>query len=177
MNLPTKITFIRICMVPVFVIFLLIDNTACRYISAIIFIVAALTDSLDGYLARSRNLVSNLGKFLDPLADKILVCAALICLVAINLVPAWVLIIIVFREFAVTGLRTLVVADGLVVAASRLGKIKTVSQMLAVIFLILANLPWCYAIGTVLLYVALFFTVYSGVDYFLKCKSVLFNSK
>ena len=136
-----------------------------------VFIAASFTDFLDGYLARKNNQVTNFGKIMDPLADKLLVAAALICLVQLGDVPAWIAILILGREFAVTGLRSVAAAEGIVVAASKLGKFKTVTQMIALILLILkADVVAVtgYNIGMIFLYLALFMTLYSGIDYFVK---------
>lgn len=139
-------------------------------VAAIIFIFASFTDWLDGYIARRDNLVTNFGKFADPLADKLLVSAALIVLIELGLAPAWVVVVIISREFAVTGLRLLLVEEGgTVLAAAWPGKIKTVTQLLAIIFLLMNDFPLAWTgvpIGSILLYIALIFTVYSGVDYF-----------
>lgn len=175
MNLPNKITVIRILMIPFFIAALLIDFPFHQPLAAVLFIVAALTDSLDGYLARSRNLITDFGKFMDPLADKLLVCSALICFVQLGSVPAWVVIIIIAREFAITGLRTLAAADGIVIAASKWGKAKTVSQMIAIIIILFNNWPFALInipADTIMIYVATILTIISGVDYFLLNKKV-----
>lgn len=163
-NIPNLLTIIRIFMVPIFLILTSInDNLTVHIIAAIIFALASFTDYLDGYLARKWKVVSNFGKFADPLADKILVMSAFIMLVGLNLAPAWVAAVIICRELAVTGLRLLLVeTGGTVLAAAMPGKIKTVTQMLAVILLL------CHLnlLGTIMLYISLFFTLYSGYDYF-----------
>lgn len=145
-------------------------------IAAIIFIFASFTDWLDGYIARRDNLVTNFGKFADPLADKLLVSAALIVLIELGLAPAWVVVVIISREFAVTGLRLLLVEEGgTVLAAAWPGKIKTVTQLLAIIFLLMNDFPLAWTglpIGSILLYIALIFTVYSGVDYFYNARDL-----
>lgn len=181
MNLPNKLTMFRIFMIPVFMLLLIFRNATGGYtaptgivsgttiswlqvIAMVVFAVASATDWLDGHIARARHLVTNFGKFADPLADKMLTMTAFIFLVSLNLAPAWVVAIIVCRELAVTGLRLIVVEnDGEVIAAKMPGKIKTTAQMLSIIFLLVGD-PWY--IGTVLLYVALVFAVYSGCDYF-----------
>lgn len=148
-------------------------------IGSIIFIIAAITDGIDGYIARKHHLVTDMGKFLDPLADKLLVSAAFIILVELGAAPSWVIIVIISREFAITGLRLILAGGGEVVAANQLGKIKTVAQILAIVFLLLnepifgaMNIPF----GMIMLYIALIFTIWSGADYFYKNRHVLLNS-
>lgn len=175
MNIANRITLIRISMIPLFLGILLFNIPYSKTIAAVIFAVAAGTDGVDGYLARARKEVTNLGKFLDPLADKLLITSALIYLVEINQVAAWIAIIIVAREFAVTGLRTIAVGKGIVIAASSWGKIKTVSQVIAVVILLLHELfasLTVFPIGQVALYVAAIVTVLSGIDYFVKARGV-----
>lgn len=177
MNLPNKITMIRIVLIPFFVFFMLTDYVAySNYIAAGIFIVASLTDTLDGYLARKYNLVSNFGKFVDPLADKLLVCSALVCFVAIpeNPMPAWGVIVIISRDFIISGFRLVASDAGVVIAASWWGKIKTVVQMLMSILLIFDF------DGTVIdtteyvfIYAAIILTIISLVDYLWKNWKVL----
>ncbi|GAE91545.1 CDP-diacylglycerol-glycerol-3-phosphate 3-phosphatidyltransferase [Gracilibacillus boraciitolerans JCM 21714] len=149
-------------------------------IAMIIFAVASATDWLDGYYARKYNLVTNLGKFLDPMADKLLVSAAFILLIALEMAPAWVVIIIISREFAVTGLRLVAAGEGIVLAAGQMGKLKTVLQILAIIVMLLHNVPFS-AIGIpvdmILLYAALVLTIVSGVEYFVKNWNVMGASK
>lgn len=148
-------------------------------IGGIIFIVASITDWLDGYIARKNNLVTNMGKFLDPLADKLLVSAAFIILVELGTAPSWIIIVIISREFAVTGLRLILAGGGEVVAANQLGKIKTVAQILAIISLLLNNIYFesiGVPFGMIMLYIALVFTVWSGADYFYKNRHVLLKS-
>src|SRR5690625_910537 len=145
-----------------------------------LFILASATDWVDGYYARKYNLVTNLGKFLDPLADKLLVSAALILLVEMGLAPAWIVIIIISREFAVTGLRLVAAGEGIVLAASNMGKLKTVTQMLAIILLLLHNFPFSYLafpFATIVLYIAMIVTAISGYDYFVKNLHVMKESK
>lgn len=184
MNLPNKLTVLRIFMIPVFILLAVVpmnlgvmhvlgvDLPVAQLLAAIIFAVASVTDWLDGKIARARNLVTNFGKFADPLADKMLVMTAFIILVEMGKAPSWVVSIIVCRELAVTGLRLLLVEEsGEVLAAAWPGKIKTASQMFAIIFLLLNNLPFeafHVPMDQILLYVCLFFTIYSGVDYFVK---------
>jgi CDP-diacylglycerol--glycerol-3-phosphate 3-phosphatidyltransferase len=154
-------------------LFLLIRVPYGEYIAAAIFILAASTDGLDGYIARKRKQITNFGKLLDPLADKLLISAALISLVELKQISAWVAVIIIGREFFVTGLRAVVASEGVIIAASKLGKYKTVSQIIAISALLLSDflelfLP--FNLGLYAMYVAVFFTVWSGVDYFVKAK-------
>jgi CDP-diacylglycerol--glycerol-3-phosphate 3-phosphatidyltransferase len=145
-------------------------------VAAVIFILAAATDGLDGYIARKRHQVTVLGKFMDPLADKLLVSAALISLVELGEVPAWIAWIILGREFAVTGLRAIASADGVVISASKLGKIKTVTQVISISAILLHDWPFSLIgipFGQPVLYIALFFTVISGIDYLLKSRKYL----
>jgi CDP-diacylglycerol--glycerol-3-phosphate 3-phosphatidyltransferase len=175
MNLPNKITMVRIIMIPFFIAALLIEFPFHQPIAAGLFIVAALSDSLDGYLARSRNLVTDFGKFMDPLADKLLVCSALICFVQLGSVPAWIVIVIIAREFAITGLRTLAASDGIVIAASKWGKAKTMSQMIAIVIILFNNWPFSlinWPVATIMIYIATALTIYSGYDYFRLNKKV-----
>lgn len=171
-NLPNLLTVVRIVMIPIFLVFASIPESLLWHrLAAVIFAVASLTDYLDGYLARKWQVVTNFGKFADPLADKMLVMSAFIMLVGLDLAPAWVSALIICRELGVTGLRLLLVeTGGEVLAAAMPGKIKTVTQMLAVIFLLM---HWSL-LGTVMLYISLFFTLYSGYDYF-KGASFLFK--
>lgn len=192
MNLPNKITVSRIFLIPVFLIFLLaplpLGETEIagavllnsHLIATAIFIFASVTDWIDGYIARKHNLVTNLGKFLDPLADKLLVTSAFVSLVELGSAPAWIVVIILSREFAVTGLRLVASSEGEVLAASNLGKLKTWIQIIAIIMLLIQNVPF-EAIGfpfaTISLWAALIITVYSGWDYFSKNKEVLLKSR
>ncbi len=171
-NLPNSLTIVRIILIPVFLLLLSISNRLWVHVlAAIIFAIASFTDYLDGYLARKWGVVTNFGKFADPLADKMLVMSAFIMLVQLGFVPGWVASIIVCRELAVTGLRLLLVENGgQVLAAAMPGKIKTFTQMFAIIFLLF---HWT-VIGQILLYIALIFTIYSGYDYF-KGASFLFK--
>lgn len=172
MNLPNKLTFLRILMVPIFVVLMYCNFENSRLVATAVFAIASFTDFLDGYLARRDGLVTNFGKFADPLADKILVCAALICLTEIGDIPAWGVIIIIAREFAVTGLRVIAASENITIAASKLGKIKTVSQLIAMI-LLLSDIVSLYNAGLYLFYFAVLFTIISGVDYFVKNIKVL----
>ena len=180
MNLPNKLTIFRVILIPFFVIFLLLDasNQTYRYIADAIFIIASLTDMLDGKIARKYNLVTNFGKFMDPLADKLLVSAAMICLIATGQLAAWRVIIIISREFISSGFRLVASDNGIVIAASYWGKFKTVFQMLMIIVLIAnINLPFFAVLGTILTYVALILTIVSLIDYIAKNKDVLKEQK
>ncbi|MCQ4937044.1 MULTISPECIES: CDP-diacylglycerol--glycerol-3-phosphate 3-phosphatidyltransferase [Anaerotignum] len=175
MNLPNKLTMLRVILIPVFLsVLFLVPAPLNRYIAVAIFIVASLTDFLDGYLARKWNLVSNFGKFMDPLADKLLVMAALVSMVQLGDLASWVVIIILAREFAITGFRTLAMEAKIVMAASWWGKVKTTVQMIMII-VVLLNLPFpgISIIEMLLVGLAVFFTILSGVDYIVKNKQVL----
>ncbi|MFB4211189.1 CDP-diacylglycerol--glycerol-3-phosphate 3-phosphatidyltransferase [Shouchella sp. JSM 1781072] len=191
MNLPNKITIARICLIPIFMLFLLVDLplgevellnetiSVSVLIAAFIFIIAAGTDWLDGYYARKLNLITSFGKFIDPLADKLLVTAALIGLVEVQFIPAWIAIVIISREFIVTGIRLVAAAEGDVIAASNLGKWKTLTQMIAIIATLLHNIPFSalsFPFADLMLYVAAILTIWSGVDYFMKNKHILLKS-
>ncbi|MFS0688032.1 CDP-diacylglycerol--glycerol-3-phosphate 3-phosphatidyltransferase [Sporosarcina sp. 179-K 8C2 HS] len=191
MNLPNKITVSRIFLIPIFIIFMVVDFgfgsfeyggtilSVEHLIGALLFIIAAATDWFDGHLARKHNLVTNMGKFLDPLADKLLVSAALIILVELGSAASWIVIIIISREFAVTGLRLLLAGGGEVVAANQLGKIKTATQLVAIASLLLNNIFFeaiNFPFGSIMLYIALFFTIWSGADYFYKNRRILLDS-
>ncbi len=171
MNLPNRVTLARIFLIPVFISVVTLRIPYGDYIAAAVFILAASTDGLDGYIARKRKMVTNLGKLMDPLADKLLVSAALIVLVELQRLPAWVALIIIGREFAVTGLRALAAADGNIIAAGWLGKIKTVTQIVAIVTLFIKDLPLLLSYLAVT--VAIFFTLWSGLDYFYRSWSVI----
>ena len=182
MNLPNKLTIFRVILIPFFVFFMLAPffEGYGNYIALAIFCVASLTDLLDGKIARKRNLVTNFGKFMDPLEDKLLVCSALICLIELNLIPSWIVIIIIAREFIISGFRLVASDNGVVIAASYWGKFKTVSQMFMVIVMVfnysLQN-EILYWIGIVLMYIALVLTLVSLIDYIAKNKDVLKEQK
>ncbi|MCM3699071.1 CDP-diacylglycerol--glycerol-3-phosphate 3-phosphatidyltransferase [Paenibacillus macerans] len=194
MNLPNRITLTRIFMIPVMLLFLLLDAGWLSYelvvgaytlpvhqlIAAVLFIVAASTDGIDGYIARKYNLVTNLGKLLDPLADKLLVSTVLIGLVSLGLCNAWIAVIIIAREFAVTGLREVALLEGSVIAASKWGKAKTITQIIAITALLLNNFPFAWLnipFDDIAIWLAAIITIYSGIDYFVKNKNVLSFSK
>jgi len=176
MNLPNKLTILRMIMIPVFLVVLYIPGLgmAGNIAAAAIFILASITDFLDGKIARKYNLVTNFGKFMDPLADKLLVCSALIALVDFDKVAAWIVIIIIAREFIISGFRLIASDNGVVIAASYWGKFKTTFQMLMVIVLILnIQMSFFQILGVILTYVALILTVVSLIDYIVKNKDVL----
>lgn len=175
MNLPNKLTILRVCLIPFFVVFLLLEggqNQTYRSISTVIFIVASLTDMLDGKIARKYNLVTNFGKFMDPLADKLLVCSALICLIELGRIPSWMVIVIISREFIISGFRLVASDNGVVIAASYWGKFKTTFQMIAVVLLIL-QIPALALVTNICLWIALILTVVSLADYVVKNRKVL----
>ena len=168
MTIATMVTTIRILLVPVFMALLLVKIPYGVFWAAAVFILAAATDGLDGYLARSRNEVTKLGILLDPLADKLLISAALVSLVQLGRISAWVAMLIIGREFAVTGLRLIAAGEGLVIPASKLGKLKTISQIVAVVA-VLISFPG----DQILLWIAVAITIWSGIDYFAKASEVL----
>ena len=174
MNLPNKLTLFRVILIPFFVVFMLVNVTgnADKWIALIIFIIASLTDLLDGKIARKYNLITDFGKFMDPLADKLLVCSALICLVSLNRIPAWIVIIIIAREFIISGFRLIAADNGRVIAASYWGKFKTTFQMIMVILMI-ADISQLFILTQVIMYAALILTVVSLVDYLVKNKDVM----
>ena len=179
MNLPNKLTILRVIMIPFFVLALLYnggENQTLRYVAAAIFIIASLTDMLDGKIARKYNLVTNFGKFMDPLADKLLVCSALICLVGLKELPAWMVIVIISREFIISGFRLVASDNGVVIAASYWGKFKTTFQMIAVVLLIV-GIPALSMVTTAVVWIALVLTVISLVDYSAKNVNVLKEGK
>ena len=175
MNTPNKLTLFRVVMIPFFVVFMLapFGGAAAKWIALAIFIIASLTDALDGYLARRDNLITDFGKFMDPLADKLLVCSALICLVELDKIPCWVVIIIIAREFIISGFRLIAADNGVVIAASYWGKFKTVSQMVMIILLIADLGGVFYTIGQIFIYLSMALTVISLIDYLIKNRNVI----
>lgn len=177
MNLPNKLTMFRVILIPFFVVFMLVDiTTVDKWIALVIFIVASLTDLLDGRIARKYNLVTNFGKFMDPLADKLLVCSALICLVELEKLPAWMVIVIIAREFIISGFRLIASDNGVVIAASYWGKFKTTFQMV-MICLLIADIAAINVITNVIVWIALVLTIVSLIDYLVKNKEVMKETK
>ena len=175
MNLPNKLTVLRVIMVPFFVFFMLTDvgGAANKWIALAIFVIASLTDMLDGKIARKYNLVTNFGKFMDPLADKLLVCSALICMIELRELPAWMVIIIISREFIISGFRLIAAENGIVIAANYWGKFKTVSQMIMII-LLLIDLGGVFDIlEQIFIWLSLALTVISLITYIWQNKNVL----
>jgi CDP-diacylglycerol--glycerol-3-phosphate 3-phosphatidyltransferase len=176
MNLPNKLTVARVILIPFFVFFLLFEpsNTTFKWVALAIFIIASLTDMLDGKIARKYNLITDFGKFMDPLADKLLVCSAMIGLIELGRIPAWIVIIIIAREFVISGFRLIAADNGRVIAASYWGKFKTTFQMIMVILMI-ANFdyPIINLLTNIIMWVALALTIISLVDYLVKNKDVM----
>ena len=178
MNLPNKLTTLRVILIIPFVVIMLTDicGDAGKWVALAIFCIASITDLLDGMIARKYNLITNFGKFMDPLADKLLVCSAMICLLAGGKLPAWVVIIIISREFVISGFRLIASDNGVVIAASYWGKFKTTFQM-AMIILMIADISSLNIITTVIMYIAVALTVVSLVDYLVKNRSVMKDTK
>ena len=180
MNLPNKLTLFRIFLIPVFIVVMLLSIPNKFLIACIIFIIASITDAMDGHIARKYNLVTDFGKFMDPLADKLLVISALTCMIESGLVASWMVIIIVSRELTVSILRAIAAADGKVIAASSGGKLKTISQMVAIVVLLLGaqfNNSTLLLVGWICILVATLLTLYSGTEYLFKNKELFMNSK
>jgi len=177
-NMANKITIIRILLIPVLIVFLTIDIPYHMEIALFVFVIASLTDKLDGYIARKYNLITDLGKFLDPLADKLLVSAALLMFIQLGKIDAWIVFIVLAREFAVTGLRAVAANKNIVIAASQLGKIKTTIQIITIIIILLNNFPFNLVglhMDSVMVYLTLIITIVSGIDYFLKNLNIFTN--
>lgn len=179
MNLPNKLTILRVIMIPFFLVALMVEGIpGGKWIAAAIFIIASLTDMLDGKIARKYNLITNFGKFMDPLADKLLVCSAMIALIDLGRIPSWIVIIIIAREFIISGFRLVASDNGVVIAAGWWGKVKTVVQMVMIIVLICDfGGDIISIVENVLIYSALALTVISLVDYLAKNKDVLKEQK
>ena len=173
MNLPNKLSICRAVCIPIFVILLYFSSDGCRIAAGIVFILASLTDFLDGHIARKNNLITDFGKFIDPVADKLLVISSLIMMIHMNLIDAWIVILVLCREFAVDGLRLVAVTKGTVIAAGKLGKYKTTCQMVLISICILLNIPCFSAWYTVILTsLMIILTVFSGIDYFVRNRAV-----
>ncbi|MCR5107288.1 MAG: CDP-diacylglycerol--glycerol-3-phosphate 3-phosphatidyltransferase [Lachnospiraceae bacterium] len=180
MNLPNKLTIFRVILIPFFVVFMLTDlgGDASKWIALSIFCIASFTDYLDGHIARKEGLVTDFGKFMDPLADKLLVCSALICFVGTGKLQAWIVIVIIAREFIISGFRLIASDKGVVIAAGIYGKIKTVTQMIMIILLIIDMDNSLFRIITqIFIYVALIMTIVSLLDYILKNKDIMKEQK
>ena len=177
MTTANKITIFRVICIPVFIGLMYMDGAAARYGALAVFVIASLSDFLDGYIARHYNQVSNFGKFMDPLADKILVITAMLLFVESGRMPGWVLALVVAREFAVSGLRLVAVEQGRVIAAAKSGKIKTASTMVCIILMLLIGVPYSAPdyLGMVCNAVILLTTLYSGIEYFIVNRDVLKN--
>ena len=183
MNLPNRLTMLRVLMIPLFVVFALIKAQWAQYAAVAVYVLACITDTADGKIARSRNLVTDFGKFADPIADKLLVMAALVVLVDSHRMPAWVCIVMLAREFIISGFRLVAAGGGRVIAAGKLGKLKTVFQMASTIALLLlvpvAGKPWWGTFGVVLanvlMYIAVILTIISGTEYIVKNFSCIRN--
>ena len=175
MNTPNKLTIARMITVPFLVIFLLTGwgGEANRYISLTLFVVASVTDWFDGYLARKNNLVTNFGKFMDPLADKLLVCSAMICMIDLKRLPAWFVIIIIAREFIISGFRLIAAENGIVIAANYWGKFKTASQMIMIILLILHFDGIFVILEQIFIWLSLALTIISLITYIWQNRTVL----
>ena len=173
MNLANKITVLRIALIPLYLVFLLQLSTLAGYIAVGIFILASLSDALDGYVARAHGLVTVFGKFFDPLADKLLVCSALITMSYLERFPLWGVLLIVSRELIITAFREVAAARGVIIAADKLGKIKTFSQMSAIIFLTLPGVAYNHPLTQVLSWFVVIITIVSGISYVYKNKQVL----
>ncbi|MEG0180517.1 MAG: CDP-diacylglycerol--glycerol-3-phosphate 3-phosphatidyltransferase [Peptostreptococcaceae bacterium] len=180
MNLPNKLTLFRIFLIPIFIIVMMLNLQNKFLIACMIFIIASVTDAMDGHIARKYNLITDFGKFMDPLADKLLVISALTTMIEFNLVAAWMVIIIVARELTVSILRAIAAADGKVIAASSGGKLKTISQMVAIVILLLGahtgNMLFLN-IGKITILIATLLTLYSGWEYVYKNKNLFMENK
>ncbi|MDR0879356.1 MAG: CDP-diacylglycerol--glycerol-3-phosphate 3-phosphatidyltransferase [Clostridioides sp.] len=180
MNLPNKLTMFRIILIPVLVLLFMFDISNRYALACIVFIIASITDALDGYIARRDNLVTDFGKFMDPLADKLLVISVLICMIEVGLVQGWMVIIIVARELTVSILRAIAAADGKVIAAGGSGKIKTATQMISIIVLLIGaqiGSAMMLKAGFILILISTLLTLYSGWEYLYKNKSLFMESK
>jgi CDP-diacylglycerol--glycerol-3-phosphate 3-phosphatidyltransferase len=180
LNLPNTVTMLRIGIIPVLFFLLQSPGPTGSLVIACIFVIAALTDLLDGYIARKYQIVTTMGKFLDPIADKLVVNTAMILMIPLGRIPAWIVAIIIIRDFTVDGIRTIASSEGVIIGSSRLAKQKTLCQIVAVTALMI-HYPFlgadAHLVGIVILYVALFLTLYSGLDYLMKFFKEVFNKK
>ncbi len=174
MNLPNKLTILRVLLIPFYILFLMTDlaGDASKWIALAIFVVASITDFLDGYIARKYNMISNFGKFMDPLADKLLVCSAMICFVELERMPSWIVVVIIAREFVISGFRLVAVEQGRVIAAGWWGKFKTAFTMFMVIFMTI-NMDALKYVTIALMYISLALTIISLLDYLIRNRDVL----
>ena len=176
MNLPNRLSLLRVALIPVCLGLMYVSTPLFDWLALVVFLIASFTDFLDGHIARSRNLVTDFGKFVDPVADKLLVLSTMIVLTAQGKMPAWMVVIVLARELSVDGLRLVAMLGGHVIAAGKLGKLKTVSQMIAVSFAMINNWPFgSFPMKEILSYIMTAMTLWSGVDYFVKNRSVLSN--
>lgn len=175
MNLPNKITILRVLMIPIFLVILLVDTIPYNEIIAlIVFALACITDAIDGHIARKYNLITDFGKFMDPLADKLLVSAALICFTAQGLIPAWIVVVIISREFIISGFRTIAVEKGVVIAAGKSGKLKTAVQMImCILFIVNFDNEIINVVEQVFMWLALILTVVSLTEYLYKNRKII----
>lgn len=176
MNLPNRLTLARLFLIPVFLLIASCKSFYTDALAAAVFVLSAATDGLDGYYARKNKQVTRLGKFMDPLVDKLLISAALVVLVELGRLPGWIAVVIISREFAVTGLRSIAAAEGVIISASKLGKIKNVTQIIAITAIFLRDFPFSLIklpFGSIAMAVALLFTLWSGLDYFRKTWKLL----
>jgi len=173
MNLPNKITLFRVVLIPVYFVLMYMTFPGAVYVAGAVYIIASITDSIDGHIARKRNLVTDFGKFMDPLADKLLVLTSLVIFCAIGRIPAWSVVVVIARELAITSLRTMAALDGTVMAADKYGKIKTISQMVAISAMHYEGLLPIAGIVNVIYYFSIFMTILSGMNYFLKNKGLI----
>ncbi len=173
MNLPNKITLFRVALIPVYFVLMYMNFDYAIYIAGAVYIIASITDSIDGHIARKRNLVTDFGKFMDPLADKLLVITSLVIFCAVGRIAAWSVVVVIARELAITSLRTMAALDGTVMAADKYGKLKTISQMVAISAIHYEGLFPIYGIVNVIYYFSIFMTVLSGMNYFIKNKNLI----
>ncbi len=173
MNLPNKITLFRVVLIPVYFILMYMNFPGAVYAAGAVYIIASITDSIDGHIARKRNLVTDFGKFMDPLADKLLVITSLVIFCSVGRIPAWSVVVVIARELAITSLRTMAALDGTVMAADKYGKIKTISQMVAISAMHYEGLLSIFGVVNAIYYFSIFMTVLSGMNYFLKNKGLI----